>query len=50
MAVRQAAALETSAESWLHMQANFDLWHAENSLKREIAKIEPLNCCRRDRN
>lgn len=42
MAVRLAAALGTSAESWLHMQANFDLWHAEKSLKREIAKIEPL--------
>jgi addiction module HigA family antidote len=42
MAVRLATALGTSAESWLHMQANYDLWQAEKSLKREIAKIRPL--------
>ena len=42
MAVRLAAALGGSAESWLHMQANYDLWRAERSLKRAVAKIEPL--------
>ena len=42
MAVRLAAALGGSAESWLHMQANYDLWLAERSLKRALAKIEPL--------
>lgn len=42
MAVRLAAALGGSAESWLHMQANYDLWQAEKVLKREVAKIEPL--------
>lgn len=42
MAVRLAAALGGSAESWLHMQANYDLWQAEKQLKREISKIEPL--------
>ena len=42
MAVRLAAALGDSAESWLHMQANYDLWKAEKALKREVAKIEPL--------
>lgn len=42
MAVRLATALGTSAESWLHMQANYDLWQAEKSLKREVAKIKPL--------
>ena len=42
MAVRLAAALGGSAESWLHMQANYDLWKAEKALKREVAKIEPL--------
>ncbi len=42
MAVRLAAALGGSAESWLHMQANCDLWRAERSLKRAVAKIEPL--------
>jgi len=42
MAVRITAALGGSAESWLHMQANYDLWQAEKSLKRVVAKIEPL--------
>ena len=42
MAVRLAAALGGSAESWLHMQANYDLWKAEKSLKRQVAKITPL--------
>jgi addiction module HigA family antidote len=44
MAVRLAKALGGSAESWLHMQASYDLWHAERSakLKRAVAKIEPL--------
>ena len=42
MAVRLAAALGGSAESWLHMHANYDLWKAEKALKREVAKIEPL--------
>ena len=39
MAVRLAAALGGSAESWLHMQASFDLWQAEKAMKREVAKI-----------
>ena len=42
MAVRLAAALGGSAESWLHMQASFDLWQAEKAMRREVAKIEPL--------
>jgi addiction module HigA family antidote len=42
MAMRLEAALGTSAESWLHMQANFDLWQAGKSMKREVAKIRPL--------
>jgi addiction module HigA family antidote len=42
MAVRLAAALGGSAESWLHMQAAYDLWQARKALKREAAKIEPL--------
>ena len=43
MAIRLAAALGGSAESWLHMQANYELWHAEKSLKAVAAKIERLN-------
>ena len=42
MAVRLAAALGGSPESWLHMQANYDLWRARKALKRETAKIKPL--------
>jgi antitoxin HigA-1 len=42
MALRLAAALGGTAQSWLHMQANYDLWQAEKTLKREVAKIEPL--------
>ena len=42
MALRLAAALGGSAQSWLHMQANYDLWWAEKSLRREVAKIAPL--------
>ena len=42
MAVRLSAALGGSAESWLHMQADYELWQAEKALKREVAKIKPL--------
>ena len=42
MAVRLAAALGGSAESWLHMQANYDLWLAQKALKRESAKIRSI--------
>jgi addiction module HigA family antidote len=44
MAVRLAKALGGSAESWLHMQANYDLWQAGQSaaLKRQVARIKPL--------
>ena len=43
MAVRLAAALAGSAESWLHMQAQYDLAVSEKALKKIIAKIERLN-------
>ena len=42
MAVRLAAALGGSAESWLTMQATYDLSIEEKSLKRQVATIEPL--------
>jgi len=42
MAVRLAAALGGSAESWLHMQAQYDLAASEEALKKVIAKIERL--------
>lgn len=39
MALRLAAALGTSAESWLQMQAAYDLWHAS---KKRRPKVQPL--------
>ena len=34
MAVRLSIAFNTSAESWLNQQLQYDLWHAEKSRKR----------------
>jgi antitoxin HigA-1 len=42
IALRLAVVLAGNAQSWLHMQANCDLWQAEKALKREVAKITPL--------
>ena len=39
MALRLAAALGGSAESWLQMQAMYDLWRAA---KKRRPKVEPL--------
>lgn len=39
LAIRLAQALGGSAESWLTMQAAYDLWQAS---KRRRPKIEPL--------
>jgi antitoxin HigA-1 len=40
LAIRLAAVLRGSAESWLHMQLAYDLWHAR---KKRRPKIEPLD-------
>ena len=34
MAVRLSLALNTTAESWLNQQMQYDLWHAERNRKR----------------
>lgn len=34
MAVRLSIAFDTSAESWLTQQLQYDLWHAERNRKR----------------
>jgi antitoxin HigA-1 len=34
MAVRLSIAFNTSAESWLNQQLQYDLWHAERNRKR----------------
>lgn len=40
LAIRLAAALGGSAESWLSMQAAYDLWHAAKKRRPKIRKIE----------
>jgi antitoxin HigA-1 len=41
LALRLEAALGTSAETWLAMQAAYDLWHAKkNKPKKKITRIE----------
>ncbi len=42
MALRLADALGGSAESWLHMQANYDLWQARQKPRKPIARLEKL--------
>jgi addiction module HigA family antidote len=40
MAVRLSIAFNTSAESWLNQQLQYDLWHAEKSRKRlHVSKL-----------
>ena len=39
MALRLAAALGGSAESWLHMQASYDLWRAS---RKPRPKVQPV--------
>ena len=34
MAIRLSIAFNTSAESWLNQQLQYDLWHAERTRKR----------------
>ncbi len=40
LAIRLAAALGGSAESWLNMQASFDLWQAGRKRRPRIARLE----------
>jgi antitoxin HigA-1 len=40
LAIRLAAVLRGSAESWLRMQRVYDLWHAQ---RKRRPKIEPLD-------
>ena len=42
MAVRLAAALGGSAESWLHMQVSYDLWRSRKALRGQVARIRPI--------
>ncbi len=40
MALRLADALGGSAESWLHMQSNYDLWQARQKPRKAIDRLE----------
>jgi len=40
MAVRLSIAFDTSAESWLNQQLQYDLWHAEK--KRKLLRVTKL--------
>ena len=42
MAVRLGKWLGTGPEVWINMQAHYDLWRAEQALKRQVGKIAPL--------
>jgi antitoxin HigA-1 len=40
MAVRLSIAFDTSSESWLNQQTQYDLWHAERRRKQlRVAKL-----------
>jgi antitoxin HigA-1 len=41
MAVRLSIAFDTSAESWMRQQAQYDLWHAEQ--RRSALKVQKLS-------
>jgi len=41
LAIRLAAALGGSAESWLNMQVAYDLWYAEKRRRPKIERLPP---------
>jgi antitoxin HigA-1 len=49
LAIRLAAALHGSAESWLRMQLVYDLWHAQRKKRPKIepAGLQPVNAMNR---
>lgn len=47
LAIRLAAALGGSAESWLQMQVAYDLWRAQKKRRPKNCAIE-VSCVRRD--
>ena len=43
MSVRLSEAFGTSAEFWINIQRNYDLWHAEHTFERQsVRKFWPL--------
>ena len=43
MALRLGTLLGNSAQLWLDMQSQFDLWQAKTKLGDELNKMKPLN-------
>jgi len=43
MSIRLSRLFGNSAEFWLNAQRAVDLWNANESLKSEVAQIQPLN-------
>ena len=41
MAIRLSIAFDTSAESWLNQQLQYDLWHAEKN--RKLVRVAKLS-------
>jgi len=47
LAIRLAAALRGSPETWLRMQIAYELWHAQRSPHRKVSLLENRACaCR----
>lgn len=42
MALKLAKAFNTSANMWLKMQQNYDLWHAERNSKKTLKGVKIL--------
>ena len=42
MALRLAKVFNTSAELWVGLQKQYDLWHAEHGLNNEWQKVRTL--------
>ena len=42
MALRIGRLAGNGPRLWLRLQQNYDLWHAEQRLKNELKKIEPM--------
>ena len=46
MALRLSEALGTTAELWIGMQAQYELWQASKKRRRKVARLQTPNDCR----
>ena len=42
MALRLSKLFGNSADFWLNLQRNVDLWEAENAIREDVERIQPL--------